>query len=106
MELVSAMIGFAAALFGVAGGYWFQKRSEKRRKIMDAIFRAMALARQYQFDILEYGSAFIGIGNPPEACPDGAPESVSQFATEHSSRRFSEADRRLKDTEKELRLVG
>jgi hypothetical protein len=107
MELVSAVIGALAALAGVAIGHWFQHRAEKKRRISDTVLRALALARQYQYDVHEFGTAFVKIGDPPGPLAEGDdPNSVRQFVLEHSLRRFAEAERRLLDTEKELRLVG
>jgi hypothetical protein len=106
VELLNATIGAIAALSGVALGYWFQVRAERKKRIMDAVFRALALARQYQYDVLEFGQAFVGIGVPPKPLPEDDADAVKHFALEHGLRRFADAERRLLETEKELRLVA
>jgi len=63
MELVSAIIGAISALIGVAFGYWLQLRVEKRKRIIDSVFRALAPVRQHQYDVLELGTAFVKIGD-------------------------------------------
>jgi hypothetical protein len=106
MELLNTLIGAISALAGVAIGYWFQLRAEKKKRITDSVVRALALARQYQYDVLEFGTAFVRIGDPPKPLPDDDPSAVRQFALEQGLRRFADAEQRIMETEKELRLVG
>jgi ISXO2 transposase-like protein len=46
MELISALVGAVSALAGVGIGYWLQIRARKKERILDSVFRALALARQ------------------------------------------------------------
>ena len=101
--MLAAIIG---ALVGVAFGYLFQNRVERKKRIAEAVFRALALARQYQYDVLAFGEAFVRTGVAPKPLPEEDPETVRHFALDHGFKRFADAERQLLETEKELRLVA
>jgi hypothetical protein len=106
MELLSALVGAVSALAGVGIGYWLQIRARRKERILDSAFRALALARQYQWDLSAYGMAYVNLGEFPKPLPEEDAEAAKQFALEHGLKRFADAENRLLETEKGLRLVG
>jgi len=106
MELLSALVGAVSALAGVGIGYWLQIRARRKERILDSAFRALALARQYQWDLSAYGMAYVNLGEFPKPLPEEDAEAAKQFALEHGLKRFADAESRLLETEKGLRLVG
>jgi hypothetical protein len=92
MELFSALVGAVSALAGVGIGYWLQIRARKKERILDSVFRALALARQYQWDPSAFGMAYVNLGNFPKPLPEDDAEAVKQFALEHGLKGTADAE--------------
>lgn len=104
--IVTALVGPISALTGIAVGYQLQNRVRRRERVLDAVLKALALARQYQWDLMECASALDCIDDEAEVPEGEDPDAFRKFNLDFSLRRFEDARRRVFDIEKELRLAG
>ena len=104
--ILPTLIGTVSALAGVGLGYVLQNRANKRERTLDAVFKALALARQYQWDLKDFGFALLHMGQETEVPEGENPDAVRQFNLDLKVKQFEDAQRRTLDTEKELRLIG
>lgn len=106
MELALAVLGLAGTLLAVLLTYLLHERSAQRWKVVETVCRALMLSREYQYDLREFGVAFVGFGRLPTPEIEDDPEAAREFGFRYNFETLTQSLARLRETERELRRLG